>query len=748
MENTSTLMHLEELPRQAQLWEQVCAHKAILEQKESHLQLSIAELKRQQELHPEVVAFLEKFQEHTHKKAVGVYEELLSAIVNEVLPPGNRSIALSLSTERGLPALDVKSIKGRGQEESILSGSGGSLVNVISAGLRIIALARSSHTPFLLLDEADCWLKESRVERFGTVIGQVAQDIGVQVFMISHKDPHYFDKYSTLVRLEHNSKKKKLESVVLSEPANGGQCVKVEPERNFAIKEKKIASIHLENFMSHKDTMIPLGETVTCFIGENDLGKSAVASALRSVFYGDSEDGFVRHGEKSCKVSLLLNSGEKIVFEHFLRKSPKRAWSLFVGNSTTPMMDAFPKYGAPEWLGGVFCVKRFEGLDVQLANQKEPVFLLNESASKRASILSIGSESHTLQKMILLHKENHQTNNALLKTQEQELGRIVRQLQVLKEYAYLGAELEDLKESAKDLTAKVEHLKGRRESWETYAKTKAKASVAVPSAESGMRLPHQTLPLKQRIETFRKVQQLGRIPVSRECPTIRLQWWQEKRESGGALLCLRETLNALSTISPVGSFQEETRSNRILGQALKDAEQKRQKLALYQKWYAVSHMHYPKESLKEKSMSFAFDQKRSALGRRIKIQSFLRKMENLPLLVHSLDRVSLPFLSVGSVVRKHERFGQLNLFLEKWGKFSTLECSRVEYQETMRLRGLLGQHKVLTEAEGKIKKATEGYVAKKIKTEEKLKEVHLLLGGVCPLCTQTFRVQSIKDLSV
>ncbi|MGE4470006.1 MAG: hypothetical protein AB7D47_07735 [Desulfovibrio sp.] len=83
------------------------------------------------------------------------------------------------------------------QREDILSGQGGSVANILSVGLRLIALSQLDpfrHRPFLVLDEQDCWLKPELVPRFMKLIAQIAERLGLQLLVISH---HPVDKFST-----------------------------------------------------------------------------------------------------------------------------------------------------------------------------------------------------------------------------------------------------------------------------------------------------------------------------------------------------------------------------------------------------------------------------------------------------------------------------------------------------------------------------------------------------------------------
>ena len=73
--------------------------------------------------------------------------------------------------------------------EDIMSGQGGSVCNILSVGLRLIALSqlpRQSHRPFLVLDEQDCWLKPSLIPKFMGLINQIAQRLQLQLLVISH----------------------------------------------------------------------------------------------------------------------------------------------------------------------------------------------------------------------------------------------------------------------------------------------------------------------------------------------------------------------------------------------------------------------------------------------------------------------------------------------------------------------------------------------------------------------------------
>lgn len=85
------------------------------------------------------------------------------------------------------------------EEEDILTGQGGSVCNILSVGLRLIALSQldeHQHRPFLVLDEQDCWLRPQLVPRFMEIIAAISQRLGLQVLVISHHPVDLFSEFA------------------------------------------------------------------------------------------------------------------------------------------------------------------------------------------------------------------------------------------------------------------------------------------------------------------------------------------------------------------------------------------------------------------------------------------------------------------------------------------------------------------------------------------------------------------------
>jgi len=76
--------------------------------------------------------------------------------------------------------------------------------------------------------------------------------------------------------------------------------------------DKKIRRVTLNNFQSHKDTVIDFCDGVNVIVGNSDEGKSAVIRGIRSVLLDESKNNFVRHGCDFYKVTIEFDDGVTI----------------------------------------------------------------------------------------------------------------------------------------------------------------------------------------------------------------------------------------------------------------------------------------------------------------------------------------------------------------------------------------------------------------------------------------------------
>lgn len=163
-----------------------------------------------------------------------------------------------------------------------------------------------------------------------------------------------------------------------------------------------IRKIVLENFMSHKRTVIEPSEGLTVLTGPNNCGKSAVVVALQALCENErSSKSFIRHREKEAKVSIETSEGHRI------------EWCR--GQSASYSIDGRPvnrlKGGTPDDLHAklrlpMVEVPGGEPVDIHFSEQKDPIFLVNDKGGGRAArFFSAASDAALLLKMQQLHKD-------------------------------------------------------------------------------------------------------------------------------------------------------------------------------------------------------------------------------------------------------------------------------------------------------------------------------------------------------
>ncbi len=395
----------------------------------------------------EIKVALSELQRREHARAVGAFEHLLTAFLTDVFPGGEREARLLLDTERGAPALDVAISKAGGELEDAMTGTGGGVTNVLSTGLRLIALTRSGNRPFLVLDEPDCWLETARVGAFAHVIQQAAQQIGIQVLMISHHPEQLLEAIPHRLRLERGA---------------DGLVVRLGTSCEPAIWDKAasgVRSVDFENCYGHRLTHLPLGPGVTLLTGGNDIGKSSLVSAMGAVLLGRSNDLMIRHAAPSARVRIDFGPDGIVEFERKRRGKPKVAYRLYAaGGQGEPLRTFENARELPDWLGEISGVHDVEGLNIQIGDQKAPVFLLGESPATRAKALAIGAEAGHVQRMLALDKQDITAARVRVNEGEAELEQIARRMRVLDGVDGCSERLAEVEGVANGWTGREERL--------------------------------------------------------------------------------------------------------------------------------------------------------------------------------------------------------------------------------------------------------------------------------------------------
>ncbi len=416
----------------------------------------VALAKARADARPDLDDVLEELQAELSQRTVKLYSDILTQLVRDVKLPRSRGVGieLRLGMERGLPSLDIVAVRD-GNAVDIMDKAGGALTNIVCLGLRCIAtICTPGRLPFLALDEADCWVKPNLVENFYAMLGGLTERFDLQSLVISHHDASLFAKGINLL-------------VVDGDPeAAEGVSVSARPGAPPWPDEDVpgLRWMRLRNFACYRDATFTFSPGMNAIIGENDNGKSRPLAALRNVAYDGSpngRDGDIRHGHDRCDVDIGLPRGRVLSWSRKPKRNPVELWRLAERDGSVAVLDdgtrceTGGKDGVPKWVSSVLGISKVDGIDVQLLHQKAPVFLLNETPSRRALILSIGGEVSAIRDMIAASKEDKKADALVVKAGEQEVARLMGRLSELESLEELNAALATLDGESQEL-AKVE----------------------------------------------------------------------------------------------------------------------------------------------------------------------------------------------------------------------------------------------------------------------------------------------------
>jgi hypothetical protein len=487
----------------------IAASVARLEGRRDAVKARAEELTRQIELakgrlavKDEVEAFIEAVHGSASRRNLAAFETLLTALVQEVLP-GEKPVALDLSTERGLASLDICVARPDGALEDVLEDNGGALTNVIGMALRLIAVVKADVARFLALDEADCWIAPDRVASFYRVLEDGAARLGVQCLAVSHHDLSQFSGQFHIAR-------------IMGEPLTGVDVRSPDCSSAWDDVQPGLRFIRLVNVQAYKDATLYLSPGVNALIGPNNRGKSTFIRALRAVFYGEARDSLVRAGAKSAMVEIGVAGRRTLRFSRQPRRTPVNVWSLYEADGSI-VEEQGMRYETggrtvPDWISDLFQIRKVEELDIHIAHQKFPVFLLGETASRRSAVLSIGQEASYIRDMLVIHRERCARDNTLVRNGERELIGLNENLAELEELVLLREKLAAIRDREKNIKAAAERLHGLQdlaaslvELRERLEKARARARIT-----AGLPEPERLTRLSSNLERSRERERIGR----------------------------------------------------------------------------------------------------------------------------------------------------------------------------------------------------------------------------------------------
>lgn len=173
------------------------------------------------DLAPRVADALDQLSQAMFRQTADILSENLTQWLQAVL---EQPIELEVRTDYKRNAATVEFfITRNGHQEDALRAQGGSVVNILSVGLRIVALQMMSlnqaetHRKFLVLDEPDAWLRPDLVPKLVAIIRDAGEKLGFQTILISHHDLSLLEPFA--------------DKVYRFEPQSDGTVKVLEPSR-------------------------------------------------------------------------------------------------------------------------------------------------------------------------------------------------------------------------------------------------------------------------------------------------------------------------------------------------------------------------------------------------------------------------------------------------------------------------------------------------------------------------------------
>jgi DNA repair exonuclease SbcCD ATPase subunit len=414
----------------------------------------------------------------------------------------------------------------------VLEDNGGALTNAVGTALRLIAVVKAGVGRFLALDEADCWIAPDRVPAFYRVLADGARRLGVQCLAISHHDVSTFDAGLRVCRVEGEP----ATGVGIGVPDGGGDWDPDAPGLRF---------IRLRDVQGYADAMLSLSPGVNALMGPNNRGKSTVVRALRAVFYGEARDSLVRAGAGQAAVEIGLARGRTLRWTRQPRRTPVNLWSLHEADGSVVQEGGlrFESGGRvpPPWVDRLCGITKVEELDVHIAHQKFPVFLLGEPPSRRSAVLSVGQEAGYLRDMLALHRDRCRRDEALVRDGERELASLADELRGFEDLPAVAAAIEEAGSALAALAAAAARVERLEEVAGILGEARRRLAGARERAEATGELPDQEAfeDLRARVSGARERERAGERLLALR---------RDRRAADARLLALRdlpETLPAL-----------------------------------------------------------------------------------------------------------------------------------------------------------------------------------------------------------
>jgi exonuclease SbcC len=233
-----------------------------------------------------------------------------------------------------------------------------------------------------------------------------------------------------------------------------------------------IKQLRIENFQSHKETVLDFHPNFNCIVGTGNSGKSAIVRALSFILFGQWESSWVRNGAAFCRIALVMDNqtvvirekGEKV--NRYVVRVPELPEQIY-SNFGTHVPEEIEK------LLHIFKaqVGDKEEINLNLSSQLDNLFLLSNPGAYKAKVLGKLSKAHYLDyalREINRDKKRLSGEKTVLEKEVLDLGVELVQFDHLDaekiQLEKIGQRIESLSQ-AQERLEKLKELFGRVSSW-------------------------------------------------------------------------------------------------------------------------------------------------------------------------------------------------------------------------------------------------------------------------------------------
>lgn len=443
-------INLEQLTKLELLHAQLEGREKALTTQEKNLSSAIKDLMAVLSVRAETDLFLKTLQDQINMATIGVFEKLLTAIVQDTLPHDPREVKMAITVKNDAPHLDIFVKDMFGNEEDILNDNGGALTNAICMGLRFATIVRTKSRKFLILDEPDCWVYPDLVPAFFNVIHRISEKVGIQTLIVTHMGKHCIPEGAAHIEVRTKDGNPVLDIIRAGKPSDS------------------VAYLKLTNYKRHVSTTLPLFKGATYITGQSNTGKSALISGFRSLFRGITSESDINHAASSFELEAKVDN-------KVLKMVRKRKGSPVVKVSCEDLTTGEVESGSlesknklPDWFSSVLKMESMEDLDPHISHQKMPIYLLDKPGSMKSKLLTTGRESQYVSEMIDTYKKECRANEAQLKIYKADFDKVCLSLELFHNFEFqeyvrdhlkgLSKEIELGESLLKALTATISNL--------------------------------------------------------------------------------------------------------------------------------------------------------------------------------------------------------------------------------------------------------------------------------------------------